>query len=155
MISLIVSILPLLLLGISVLHTSKYGGLKNLNKRLSDLQAGWCCYKCRCESDYGLLSILEKGTPQGIWLCKNCYRDKRIKQLSSGFKSVSDKFYVFLISKKFQTFGNVTIFLALFFILLQIILYFFEIKVNLSIASNSIMSIYWTLSIIRNRFVLK
>jgi hypothetical protein len=155
MISLIVSILPLLLIGISVIHTSKYGGLKNLNKRLSDLQAGWCCYKCRCESDYGLLSILQTGLPKGIWICKKCHRDKRINHLNSSWKIFIDKFSVFLISKKFQTFGNITIFVAIFFILLQIILYFFKIKVNLSIASNSIMSLYWILMIIRNHLVLK
>jgi hypothetical protein len=155
MISLIVSILPLILIAISVLYTAKNGGSKHLNKRLSDLQAGWCCYKCRCESDYGLLSILETGMSQGIWLCKNCHRDTRINQLSSGWKIFIDKFSIFLISEKFQKLGNITIFVALFFILLQIILYFFQIKVNLTIVSNSILSIYWILLIIRNRLVLK
>ena len=155
MISLIVSILPLMLIAISVLYTAKNGGSKHLNKRLSDLQAGWCCYKCRCESDYGLLSILETGEPRGISLCKNCHRDKRINQLSSRWKIFIDKFSIFLISKKFQTIGNITIFVALFFILLQIILHFFQIKVNLTLVSNSILSIYWILFIIRNRLVLK
>jgi hypothetical protein len=155
MISLIVSILPLMLIAISVLYTAKNGGSKHLNKRLSDLQAGWCCYKCRCESDYGLLSILETGEPRGISLCKNCRRDKRINQLSSRCKIFIDKFSIFLISKKFQTIGNITIFVALFFILLQIILHFFQIKVNLTLVSNSILSIYWILFIIRNRLVLK
>jgi len=91
----------------------------------------------------------------GAWLCKSCTRQSRIVEIDNSFKFISRRISEFLISKNFQKLGSFFIFSALFCVVLQIILYFFDIKVNLSVISNMILSIYWTLLILRQSIVFK
>lgn len=158
MISIIFSILPLFLILIGFLHVKKNGGFSSFNKRLYLKQQGVICYKCSCTnpgSDVNPGSNWVFDTKKLIWLCKPCLRDYRISQIDSRKKFYFRKISEFLLSSNFQKFGNMITILALSCILLQIVLYFFEIKLNLSPVSNGLLSVYWGLLVLRQWIVFK
>ena len=165
MISIIFTILTPLLILIGFLQVKRNGGFSVFNKRLLLKQQGIICHQCSFERELppGTSYIISRKKPprlcvapaSGAWLCKSCTRQSRIVEIDNSFKFISRRISEFLISKNFQKLGSFFIFSALFCVVLQIILYFFDIKVNLSVISNMILSIYWTLLILRQSIVFK
>jgi hypothetical protein len=154
MISIIFSILSPVLILIGFLQVKKCGGFSTFVRRLRLKQQGVICYECSCEQELpasiDLYDIQDK-----LWLCKSCSRQSRISEIDSKFKFFSRKLTEFLLSRSFQKFGNFLIISALFCVLLQIVLYFFSTRVNLSVISNLILCIYWILLILRQSVVFK
>jgi len=157
MISIIFTILSPLLILIGFLQVKRNGGFSVFNKRLLLKQQGIICHQCSFERELlpGTTHLISHKTPSGAWLCKSCTRQSRIVEIDNSFKFISRRISEFLISKNFQKLGSFFIFSALFCVVLQVILYFFDIKVNLSVISNMILSIYWTLLILRQSIVFK
>jgi len=157
MISIIFTILSPLLILIGFLQVKRNGGFSVFNKRLLLKQQGIICHQCSFERELlpGTSYIISRKKPPGAWLCKSCTRQSRIVEIDNSFKFISRRISEFLISKNFQKLGSFFIFSALFCVVLQVILYFFDIKVNLSVISNMILSIYWTLLILRQSIVFK
>ena len=154
MISIILSILSPLLILIGFLQVKRNGGFSVFSKRLRLKQQGVICYDCSCERELPP-SVALHDTENKLWMCKSCSRQSKIIEIDNKIKLYFRKLSEFLISTNFQKFGKIINILALSCILLQIVLYFFEIKVNLSVVSNMLLSIYWLLLILRQWIVFK
>lgn len=154
MISIILSILSPVLILIGFLQAKRNGGYSVFVKRLRLKQQGVICYDCSCERELPP-SVALYDTENKLWMCKSCSRQSKIIEIDNKIKLYFRKLSEFLISTNFQKFGNMLIILALSCVLSQIVLYFFEIKVNLSVLSNMILSIYWLLLILRQWIVFK
>jgi hypothetical protein len=154
MISIIFSILSPLLILIGFIHVKRNGGFSVFVKRLRLKQQGVICYDCSCERELPP-SVSLYDNENKLWMCKSCSRQSKIVEINNKIKLYFRKLSEFLISKNFQKFGNLFIILAFLCVLIQIIFYFINIKVNLSVVSNMILSIYWLLLILRQWIVFK
>ena len=154
MISIIFSILSPLLILIGFVQVKRNGGFSVFVKRLRLKQQGVICYDCSCERELPP-SVSLYDNENKLWQCKSCSRQSKIVEINNKIKLYFRKLSEFLISKNFQKFGNLFIILAFLCVLIQIIFYFINIKVNLSVLSNIILSIYWLLLILRQWIVFK
>ena len=154
MISIIFSILSPLLILIGFVQVKRNGGFSVFVKRLRLKQQGVICYDCSCERELPP-SVSLYDNENKLWQCKSCSRQSKIVEINNKIKLYFRKLSEFLISKNFQKFGNLFIILAFLCVLIQIIFYFINIKVNLSVLSNMILSIYWLLLILRQCIVFK
>jgi len=154
MISIIFSILSPLLILIGFVQVKRNGGFSVFVKRLRLKQQGVICYDCSCERELPP-SVELYDNENKLWMCKSCSRQSKIVEINNKIKLYFRKLSEFLISKNFQKFGNLFIILAFLCVLIQIIFYFINIKVNLSVVSNMILSIYWLLLILRQWIVFK
>jgi hypothetical protein len=154
MISIIFSILSPLLILIGFVQVKRNGGFSVFVKRLRLKQQGVICYDCSCERELPP-SVSLYDNENKLWQCKSCSRQSKILEINNKIKLYFRKLSEFLISKNFQKFGNLFIILAFLCVLIQIIFYFINIKVNLSVLSNIILSIYWLLLILRQWIVFK
>ena len=154
MISIIFSILSPVLILIGFLQVKRNGGFSVFVKRLRLKQQGVICYDCSCERELPP-SVALYDNENKLWMCKSCSRQSKIIEIDNKIKLYFRKLSEFLISKNFQKFGNLFIILAFLCVLIQIIFYFINIKVNLSVLSNMILSIYWLLLILRQWIVFK
>ena len=154
MISIIFSILSPLLILIGFVQVKRNGGFSVFVKRLRLKQQGVICYDCSCERELPP-SVSLYDNENKLWQCKSCSRQSKIVEINNKIKLYFRKLSEFLISKNFQKFGNLFIILAFLCVLIQIIFYFINITVNLSVVSNMILSIYWLLLILRQWIVFK
>ena len=153
MISFIISLFPLLLILISFIQTRRSGGLKHLIGRLRMKRDGYICHGCSTFNPNEAQHLLN--TENKVWRCKSCFRQLRIYQINSRPKFYFDLLGEYLVHKNFDKIQNITIVVGVSLLFIQIILYFFNIRPNLSIISNFLFSILWIFIILRNWVVLK
>ena len=149
MISFIISLFPLILILIAFIQVRRSGGLKHLIGRLKMKRDGYICHGC---STFNPSAITNEDK---VWRCKSCFRDLRIYQINSRPKFYFDLLGGYLVHKNFDKIQNITIVFCISLLFIQIILYFFDIRPNLSIISNLLFSILWIFIILRNWIVLK
>ena len=153
MISFIISLFPLLLILITFIQTRRSGGLKHLIGRLRMKRDGYICHGCSIFNPNEAQHLLN--TENKVWRCKSCFRQLRIYQINSRPKFYFDLLGEYLVHKNFDKIQNITIVVGISLLFIQIILYFFDIRPNLSIISNLLFSILWIFIILRNWIVLK
>lgn len=149
MISFIISLFPLILILIAFIQVRRSGGLKHLIGRLKMKRDGYICHGC---STFNPSEITNEDK---VWRCKSCFRELRIYQINSRPKFYFDLLGEYLVHKNFDKIQNITIVVGISLLFIQIILYFFDIRPNLSIISNLLFSILWIFIILRNWVVLK
>jgi len=153
MISFIISLFPLLLILIAFIQTRRSGGLKHLIGRLKMKREGYICHGCSIFNPNEAQHLLN--TENKVWRCKSCFRELRIYQINSRLKFYFYLLGDYLVHKNFDKIQNITIVIGISLLFIQIILYFFDIRTNLSIISNLLFSILWIILIFRNWIVLK
>jgi len=139
----IFSLFPLLLIPITMMLTAK-------RKSLSwEIKKGKICYNCKDNlnlSDKDLMSRIMVDTDRSK-LCTSCSRDMKINSIRNPLISLKYKFQKYLASKKSDNLIWYFSIAAFFFIVLDILLVFFGIKLHLSLTYSSINIIFWSLSI--------
>lgn len=143
MFSIIFSLFPLLLIPITMILTAK-------RKSLSwEIKKGKICYNCKDNlnlSDKDLMSRIMVDTDHSK-LCTSCSRDMKINSIRNPLISLKYKFQKYLASKKSDNLIWYFSIAAFFFIVLDILLVIFGIKLQLSWTYSSINIIFWSLSI--------
>jgi hypothetical protein len=146
MISLIISILPIIL----ILY---YFILFRKRENISwDLKRGLKCQSCKEDIEQDPTAWMSKSFDnENISTCVSYKRDESIDSVIGGKKHLISKIRVFMISDKFKTFQKVLLGLMVLIIVLNIICFFKGIKIGTFIL-NTFNTIYWTIMIVHNRF---
>lgn len=151
MISLIISIFPLLIIAYYFIFLKLNGGLNIYIKSLTAKKIGSICYNCACEV---LPNNKTNWFNNDATLCKSCERDHQVKSLINPIKSLLYRFNKYFFNKKFEKYQTVFLAISISLIFLNIVLSFFDIKIT-SIPSNILLSIYWLMVVYRVKISLK
>lgn len=143
MFSIIYSLFPLLLIPISMILTVK-------RKSLSwEMKMGKICYNCKEYlnlSNKDLMSRLMDENDHSK-LCISCSRDTKINSIRNPLINLKYKFQKYLTSKKSDNLIWYFTLAAFLFIVLDILLMYFGIKLHLSWIYSSINIVFWISSI--------
>lgn len=151
MFSVIYSLFPLLLIPISMYLLSKRKSL------LWDIKKGKICYNCKDDlnlSDSDLMKRIMFDTNHAK-LCLSCSRDVKINSIRNPLINLKHKFESYLISKHSDKLVWYFTGAAVVFIILDIVLISFGIKIHLSLIYTSINMIFWIINIYKILYTTK
>ena len=151
MISLIISIIPLIIIIYYFIIIESNGGMNIYIKSLSAKKMGSICYNCSCDVDP---NSKPNWFNNDASLCRSCERDHSVKTLISPIKSRLYKFNKYFFNKKFEKYQTVILIVSISLIFINIFLSFFDIKIT-SIPANILLSIYWSMMVYRVKISLK
>ena len=114
-----------------------------------DVKKGKMCYNCKTDlnlSEEEIFKRLGNYIDEHMKLCLSCSRDIKLSSIISPIKSLKFKFERFLFSKKSDNIFYYFTGFVFFFIILDIILISFGIKMKLYLIYGTINILFWILT---------
>lgn len=141
--NLLYSLIPILLILYYFFLIKKYG-MSNYAHFLIQKKTGSNCFKC-CEKLHNKNYKLS--------LCKSCERDISVDRVLNHRKFLMSKFDELFFNKNFENLQSFILYLSVGSIILTILMSLFQVDIS-TIYTNTLLSIYWSLTTYRLKLVM-